>query len=458
MAFYECEDELMKLESIKKNQRSSSSGVQQLNQFQLSLLGTLLFNLAMTLCSTTARALEPTLMEPIPLSPNVELFPVASTEQSILNPPSTASVPTVAEVPLAIENINNQNQSVQEIAPAPSTKVLEVAPATQNISTQASDLEGVSTPQNIEQETLAQTENSTPTDSPSDAKDPTTNQSVNNPLIPPPGWQFDFEPYLFLPLDVQGDIFFGRGRNLLFPNRPGVILGNGGINLNVNARLSDVTARLTNIFGVSGRLQAWNGNFGIVSEGLYVNSGFRGSSDGGSLTFRDRFQVPIPGFQIDTQNTISSFALGASYRSLPAPLRTIANPADPNQYYPAISFEGVVGFRYLSVFQSVEFERGPSFEFSGSEINPMLGGTVKLLLSDKFTFFFRGDTSNLGGGNLKQYYNLYAGVDWKFSSSFALRLAYRFNQIEFVKQGRFEGDNGLNLRSQGVQLGLSWQF
>lgn len=448
----------MKIQSVNKHQRSCSSGLRQLNRLQLSLLGSLLFNLAITLWSTTAKALEPVLTEPTQLSPKVELSAVGPIEQSILEPSSTVSLPTVAEVPLATEHIIHQDQRTQEIAPAPSTTLAEVTRTTQNMSKQASDLGGGSPPQTMAQETPSQTENQPSTDSSSDAQESTTNQAVNNPLIPPPGWRFDFEPYLFLPLDVKGDIFFGKGRRLLFPNRPGVILPTSAINLDVNANLSDITAKLTNIFGVSGRLQAWNGNFGIVAEGLYVNSGFRNSSDGRTLTLRDRFDIPIPGFQIDTRNTLASFALGASYRFLTVPFRTITDPANPSNYYPAISMEALAGFRYLSVFQSVELARGPDFEFSGSEVNPLLGGTARLMVSDKFAFFFRGDISNLGGGNLKQYYNLYAGVDWKFSGSFALRLAYRFNRIEFVKKGRFEGDNGLDLRTQGVQLGVSWQF
>jgi opacity protein-like surface antigen len=226
----------------------------------------------------------------------------------------------------------------------------------------------------------------------------------------------------------------------------------------VNTNLSNITSRLTNIFGVLGRIQAWNGNFGIVTDGVYVNSGFRSNTNGRTFTLRDRFDINIPGFQVDTKNTLASFSLAASYRVVTVPFRTITDPANPSQYYPAISFEVLAGFRYLSLFQSVDFENGPNFEFSGSEFNPMLGGTVKLMLSNNFSLFFRGDTSNLGGGALKQYYNLYGGLDWKFSGSFALRLSYRFNEIEFVKQGRFGGDNGLNLRTQGVQLGLSWQF
>lgn len=438
---------------VKKKQRSRSRGVRQLNRFQLSLLGTLLFNLSMPLCSTTARASETTLTEPALLSSQAELNPVVEVDTPILETASNPALFTITEVTGAIENSSNQDQSIQEIVPASSpTPTPEVAPSTQTISKHASDLLGVGVPQTIAQETLTQTENSNPAGGSSEPK------PVNNPLIPPPGWRFDFEPYLFLPLDVKGDIFFGRGRRLFFPNRPGEVLSNSGFNLGVNTTLSSITARLTNIFGVLGRIQAWNGNFGIVADGVYVNSGFRSSSDGGTLTLRDRFNIPIPGFQIDTKNTLSSFSLGASYRFGTVPLRTITDPSNPSNYYPAISIEALVGFRYLSVFQSVDFERGPRFEFSGSEVNPMLGGTIKLMVSDKFGFFFRGDTSNLGGGNLKQYYNLYAGVDWKFSSSFALRLAYRFNQIEFVKQGRFGGDNGFNLRSQGVQLGLSWQF
>jgi len=84
----------------------------------------------------------------------------------------------------------------------------------------------------------------------------------------------------------------------------------------------------------------------------------------------------------------------------------------------------------------------------------MLGGAVKLMLNDKFAFYFRGDTANLGGGNIKQYYNLHAGIDRKFSRNFSFRLAYRLNQIEFVEKSLLDGDNGLNLRSEGVQLGL----
>lgn len=446
----------MKIQPINQRQRSRRRDHSRLNLFQTSLITALLLNLAMTLLSPTARASETEFSNSPPPAPIAELPPTEEIAPPSLEVSADAVSPMVVEIPGAIAPSNSLAQPTLSIESAPAfMPVTEVAPTPQSISKQASDLAGVNSPQTSIPATLAQTE-SAPTDSSSEAK------PVNNPLIPPPGWRFDFEPFLFLPLDVKGDIFFGKGRNLLFPDRPGAgsggILGDRGINLNVNARLSDLRTSVTSLFGISGRFQAWNGNFGIVSEGLYVNSELRGSSDRGVFTFRDRFNLPIPGFQIDTRNTLASFALAASYRFLTVPFRTITDPADARQYYPAISFEALAGFRYLSVFQDITFERGPSFEFSGSEVNPMIGGTTKLMLSDKFALFFRGDTSNLGGGNLKQYYNLHAGVDWKFSGSFALRLAYRFNQVEFVRQGRFGGDNGFNLRSQGVQLGVSWQF
>lgn len=443
----------MKIELIDQQRRSRSSGLLPLNLFQLSLLSALLCNLAMILCSTTARAAEPVRTKVAQLSPPTEFPPVLSINQPISETPSTSSLPISTEVPLAKETISNQDQLIQEPASTSSPSTFaDVAPTSRSISKQASDLEGTSLPENTAQATPSQTETPTPTDSSSSAK------PVNNPLIPPPGWHFDVEPYLFLPLDVKGNIFIGRGRPLFFPNRPGVILPNSGFNLGVNTNLSNITSRLTNIFGVLGRIQAWNGNFGIVTDGVYINSGFRSNTNGRTFTLRDRFEVRIPGFQVDTKNTLASFSLAASYRVVTVPFRTITDPTNPSQYYPAISFEVLAGFRYLSLFQSVDFENGPNFEFSGSEFNPMLGGTVKLMLSNNFGFFFRGDTSNLGGGALKQYYNLYGGLDWKFSGSFALRLSYRFNQIEFVKRGPFGGDNGLNLRTQGVQLGLSWQF
>lgn len=423
----------------------------QFNRFHLSLFTTLLLNLALTLCSATVSAVEPELSHSGAQSTPAALSPVPPMDSPVLTADSTVALPPVT--PEAIAPAPLTPAPVELIQPPVPAAGSAVAPQPQTTSTQARDLLGSSAEQTLTAETLAQTDPTAPADTPT-----ATTPVVNNPLLPPPGWRFEFEPYLFVPFDVQGDIFIGRGRDLVFPNRPQLILGNRGINLGVNARLSDVTAKLTNIFGVSGRVQVWNGNFGIVSDGLYLNAGFRNSSDGDTLTFRDRFNVPVPGFQIETRNTIASFALAGSYRLVTVPFRTITNPADASQYYPAISFEALAGLRYLSVFQGVEFERGPSFEFSGSEFNPMLGGTAKLMLSKQFALFFRGDTSNLGGGRLKQYYNLLAGVDWQFSNSFALRVAYRFNQIEFVQQGRLNGDNGLNLRSQGVQLGVSWQF
>ncbi|MGC8714982.1 MAG: hypothetical protein ACP5RH_21580, partial [Leptodesmis sp.] len=144
----------------------------------------------------------------------------------------------------------------------------EVTPIAPNISKQASDLAGVNTPQSDAAPAIAQTETTPATESSSEAK------PVNNPLIPPPGWRFDVEPYLFLPLDVKGNIFIGRGRPLFFPNRPGVILPTSGFNLGVNQNLSGITSKLTNIFGILGRIQAWNGNFGIVTDGAMLIQDF----------------------------------------------------------------------------------------------------------------------------------------------------------------------------------------
>ncbi len=442
----------MKIESFQNNQRSHDGGFLLRDRFQLRLLSMLLFNLAIALGGTAARASEPALTELMQSSPQAQATPVVPMDQSLLEAPPDFVLPPSAEAPPAQAAFSHPDRLTHDSASTASPTFAEVAPTLPIISKQASDLLQASTPQTLAQETPFPTESPAPADSSPEVK------PIHNPLLPPPGWRFDFEPYLFLPLNVQGDIFFGRGKRLLFPNRPGVILSNSGFNLGVDTNLSNITSRLTNIFGILGRFQAWNGDFGIVSEGVYVNSGFRNTTDGKTFTLRDQFDIQIPGLRVDTQNTLSSFALGASYRFVTVPFRTITDPSNPSQYYPAISFEGLAGFRYLSIFQSVDFERGPRFEVSGSEVNPMLGGTARLLLSDKFSVFFRGDTSNLGGGAIKQYYNLYAGIDWKFSGSFALNLAYRLNQIEFVKRGAFGGDSGLNLRTQGVQLGVSWRF
>ena len=420
---------------------------------QLGLFSTLCFNLAIVGWLAPVRANElDTQQQPTTLESDLEptTTTAVTTEKSTLAQAEgqSAIAAQPASEPLSIRADSSTVEPTAEIS---ATNFSPLDRKAQSISTQASDLLGTPIPQ-----TVSQAESETPTEAqPADTSPP---KPVNNPLLPPPGWRFDIEPYLFVPFKFDGDIFFGRGRRLLFPNRPGEILPTSGFNLNVNANLSDVTADLTNIFGISGRVQAWNGDFGIVADGLYVNTKFSSSSDGGVLTLRDRVNISVPGFELATQTTISSFSLAGSYRVVTVPFRTITDPSNPSNYYPAISFEVLAGARYASVFQSVDFENGPDFEFFGNKINPMLGGTVKLLLNDKFALYFRGDTSGFGADPIRQYYNLHAGIDWKFSGSFALRLAYRINQIEFVKKGALDGDNGLRLRSEGVQLGVAWQF
>lgn len=428
-------------------------------RLQLGLVSTLCLNLVMVAGIAPVQANEVDGQQPSTeiavdrIDSTATTVPMVQADLATVKVPAEiAAQPPVEAPPIRMETTSSvvtplNMEPTPEILPTVSPSL---TPGTSTISTKASDLFGTPDPQ-----TISQADTQTTEGQPAETSPP---KPVNNPLLPPPGWRFDFEPYLFVPFKVQGDVFFGRGRRVLFPNRPGEILPNSGFNLNVDARFSDITSNLTNIFGISGRVQAWNGDFGIVADGLYVNTKFNSSSDGGVLTLRDRIDIPVPGFELDTQTTISSFALAGSYRIVTVPLRTVTDPSNPSNYYPAISFEALAGARYASVFQSVDFENGPDFEFFGNKVNPMVGGTVKLLLNDKFALYFRGDTSGFGDNPIRQYYNLHAGIDWKFSGSFALRLAYRINQIEFVKKGVLDGDNGLRLRSEGVQLGVAWQF
>lgn len=416
---------------------------------QLSLLSGLMFNLA-TLYPASAFA------SPAEPQPSTEL---AASDANLfsLDAPDTLRINQIADDWSKTPILSDAEPVIVSRPPETTTAnsltlPTDASPSEQSISKQARDLVVQET-----QQPPAQPETPDPSQSPT-PETPTTGGTINNPLLPSNQWKFDVEPYLFVPFVLNGDIFFGRGRRELFPNRPGIIAPGSGVNVSVDKNLDNFLSKLTNIFGVSGRLQAWKGNFGLIADGLYVSVGLESTSGGGELTLRDRFNVTVPGINVDTQTELASFSLAASYRLLTVPLRTVKDPSNPSSYYPAISFEGYAGARYVSISQDIDLDPGPNYSFSGSEVNPMLGGVAKLMLSPTFAFYFRGDTSNLGGGNLKQFYNLIAGIDWKFSGSFALRLAYRFTQVEFVKEGPLNGDNGFNLRAQGVQLGVSWQF
>lgn len=453
---------------------------------KLSLLSTLFFNLGLFTSIAPAGAKETDQLHskfdtswvnaaPVGVSGGgglaIAAEPASTSQTSIVDPMMGASLPAVSLVPVAGPSSVGQRFSDGMAEPIPH-RFLEIAqgtppepPATVPSTPSSGEPQAPaqSSPDGVEPTTPVpgQPEVTAPSE-PMPTQPSAETPQVGNPLTPPPGWRFDFEPYVYLPFKARGDIFFGRGRNRLlpnlptFPNNPGNITQDTGFTLSVDADLSDILSKLN--FGLFGRFQAWNGNFGIVVDALYLNSEFSNRGGGGEITLRDQLNIPVPGFRIDTQNRLTSASLGGSYRLGPISLRSNPNPANPSSYYPAIAFEALAGVRYVSVFQSVDFARGPEFEFSGSELKPLLGGGVNLLFSDTFGVFFRADTALLGDGNLKQYYNFYAGIDWRFSRSWGLRLAYRINEIEFVRGGRFGGDNGFSLRSEGVQLGFSWQF
>ena len=371
------------------------------------------------------------------------------------SPEPTAIQPLAIQPSGSLGDHNTQGSHPTPVVAPQFPLSLDTAEFLHGSSTLAQDLAPTDASRSVQPTSDADPTNQTTSELASESSSST---AVGNPLAPSPEWKFDFEPYLPIPLRIHGDIFFGKDRELLFPERPGIILPTSEVNVSVDQSLSDLTENLTNLFGLTGRFQAWKGNFGLITDGLYTATKFSNSAGGDTLTLRDRFDVEVPEIDIDAKSVLASFSVAASYRLFNTPLGTVKDPSNPNDYYPALSMEALAGVRYLYFFQSLDLHPGPDFEVSTSEVKPMLGGTIKLMFNPVFGLYFRGDTSGFGDDNLKQFYNLYAGIDWKLSRDFSLRLAYRLNHIEYVKEGRRGGENGVDISTEGVNLGVAWQF
>lgn len=255
----------------------------------------------------------------------------------------------------------------------------------------------------------------------------------------PEGWRIDFQPYITIPVTTYGQVEI-KGKTVNYHLDTGELL--------------DVLKVV-----VSGRVEAWNGNFGLIVDGYYANLG------GSGITESNR-----PNIEATLENNLTfnqgiyDFAAGYHLGD-----RAIAyNPDKPStERFPRFWFAPYIGTRLNDINSTIETtlkiprrgrERQSSVSQGRTWFEPLIGGKVGLQISEPVTLWLRGDASGFDlAGDTDMSWNLIFGVDWWVHRQVSLQFAYRFYEINY---GNGSGNNAFRFEENfnGPYLSATFRF
>lgn len=240
-------------------------------------------------------------------------------------------------------------------------------------------------------------------------------------------WEVQFTPY-FWAADLDGDATL-RGRTG-----------------SVDVGFSDILDNLD--IGLMGRVEAWQGKWGLYFDGLYMDLGAEFSTPQGLVST-----------DIDFKMTMLEFGFG--HRLLETPVGQ-----DDNQ---KLTFDLLGGGRYMNLEGEVDvITNGPlsglglaigsTFGRRGEWVDPIVGGRLRWDIDEKLAAVARFDFGGFGigeGSNLT--WNLLAGIDYQLSKNMNLKAGYRIFDIDY-DSGSGSNEFGLDAQFRGPILGLTYSF
>jgi hypothetical protein len=255
-------------------------------------------------------------------------------------------------------------------------------------------------------------------------------------------WRFSFEPYFYLPFGANGDITVR------------------GVEAPINAGIGDIFDAIVNDlnFAAFGRVEAWNGPWGILFDGTYMNVGTGQTAVIGVPPDLQLEGLP-PQVTIDAAvgTSYTKFDLAGGYRfgdgNLPNAFRTADTEFDLGPFF----FDAIAGLR-LYFFNNdlvLTDDLGGRYEFSQSRTiaEPMIGGRARWNLSNNLAVLTGASLSGFGIGGLTFSVDGYAGVDWLFSGNTSLMASYRLTYVDYSS-----GSSGLNLFTHGPMVGVKFRY
>ena len=246
-------------------------------------------------------------------------------------------------------------------------------------------------------------------------------------------WQISFTPYFWAPeVDAKSTVSGGTAKlNLSFSH----IFDNFGM------------------FGLSGRVEAWKGDWGIFFDGMYVDL----EGDFTIAVPTPGPGTPILGIDVDIEDTILDF--GVAYKLFKVPLDESGNRM--------LTFAPLGGVRYHKMKQEINLKAsgpgpfGPIGATLGGDeewVEPFVGGELRYDLTKNLAVGARTDFGGFGIGSAsKLTWNLIAGIDWQFKENMNLKLGYRVMDIDYSRHSG-SSEFGFDGKFQGPMLGLTILF
>jgi len=239
------------------------------------------------------------------------------------------------------------------------------------------------------------------------------------------GWDFRFTPYFWL-ADLDGDSTLS------------------GITGSAELDFSELWDFVD--FGASGRLEAWNGKWGFLLDGSYLDLGADYSAAVGPALIDT---------EVDLRQTIVD--IGLAYRLIHKPVGR-----DGAQ---SVALEPLGGVRYEYLKQEARlnvaagpFAAGRTIGGDEEWVEPFVGVRLTWEISEILTAAIRGDVGGFGIGSASDLtWNLLAGVDWQFRKNMSLKAGYRILDIDY-ERGSGTSAFGLDAQMKGPILGLSIYF
>jgi opacity protein-like surface antigen len=220
-----------------------------------------------------------------------------------------------------------------------------------------------------------------------------------------------------------------------------------GLSGTVDLTFGDVLDYLN--FTALGRVEAWNGKWGLTFDGTYMFLGANGS-------FHGRRDVVRFNLNADVRLGMADF--GLAYR--------IYEQRFGNNDEQCLILEPYGGLRYAYLRQRIDLNvdlgevgsRGATLGTSEDWVEPFVGGRVVLKLNDQWSLNTRADAGGFGIGSASDLtWQVAGGVDYKITKNITFNGGYRYVDLDYSR-GSGSDEFGIRLKAQGPILGLTITF
>lgn len=271
-----------------------------------------------------------------------------------------------------------------------------------------------------------------------------------------PRWRFTFEPYVYIPLNVEGEIGinnyeprFGEDINLIDINRV--------LEININTNISNVidVLRDRSFFGFMGRTEAWRNRFGIIFDASYISLSQNNTT---SLNVPDRLINIIPSeIEVDTHFSYGQFDLGVGYRFADGNFTEAATDFDLGP----VVFDVMGGMRLYTISSGIDIStnlgRSREFDRDTTFLAPLLSSRLRWNMSRDLALNVRGDIAGFGVSGLDLAWSATTSLDWMFSGNTSFVAGYRFSSIDYSRDFRNRSLN-IDLLFHGPYFGMVFRF